>query len=865
MALIIDNSTSTVETPENEYALTLAPAGAGNDGVLLIDATSIYLQGVATEDPAGLPTLIQKGDNGKLEIGANNGNVLLTPGGSDNPAVEIGGNGYLRGKDGLLWIGNNGGYVNIGGDQFGVGTKPVLTIASDIELYQSVIKTTADTPDLALVSGTGRLILDGQKFPKAAGTSGQVLTAGTDGNLLWSTPTGGGATTLDGLTDAVIDTPQGGQALVWNGGDSVWENSSLTLDSLFDLSLSGVANNHILKYNSTTQRWTNVPLPASGATNLDGLSDVQIGAYFPLTNGDMLYYTEGDNTWYNGPAPTGSGTVTAVHSGTGLTGGPIQTTGTLSLTGQALALHNLNVSGLIARTTTGIQSRSVAAGTGITVTNGDGNAGNPTIAVATQLQTLNSMSTTGLISRASSSSITPRTITGTTGRVSVTNGDGVSGNPTIDLAASGVSAGTVDVATLTIDTYGRVTSRTGILTTAGDLVIKNASGTTVRLPIGTEGQHLAVASGVPAWVSGVNNPTTATGDILYRNSGGTFSRLGIGTTGQNLTVSGGVPAWAAGVNDPTDGHNQLIYKYNGTFVKVFAPSSYGQVLTYSSTNGISWQAPASGGGGGGAEAYDFGGTPYTTTTASGDQAIAIGANTQAAGQYAVAIGSGYTQANAAEAIAVGANAQANADKAVALGYYAYAAGSYGIAIGKTAKNAGAGITLGHDAWNYNADGLVIGLGKHDNNAASVIRSHKHAFHIASLSGYASDQFMTMPGPNGNSYENGILLNHPTDAGHCFFTGTVKFSAVARWNNSSMHYQGSFKFGGRCQPYNTPVIHYQGATVEDYNTLGGSLTFTIGNNQNNDSNKLGLKVSNPVGDELYVTAWVEFDAVEYYGW
>ena len=42
------------------------------------------------------------------------------------------------------------------------------------------------------------------------------------------------------------------------------------------------------------------------------------------------------------------------------------------------------------------------------------------------------------------------------------------------------------------------------------------------------------------------NPSTTLGDIEYRSStANTNTRLGIGTTGQILTVAGGVPSWAA--------------------------------------------------------------------------------------------------------------------------------------------------------------------------------------------------------------------------------------------------------------------------------------------------------------------------------
>ena len=52
-----------------------------------------------------------------------------------------------------------------------------------------------------------------------------------------------------------------------------------------------------------------------------------------------------------------------------------------------------------------------------------------------------------------------------------------------------------------------------------------------------------------AWANvdttGMTNPMTTTGDTIYSSSGSTPARLGIGTSGQVLTVAGGVPTWAA--------------------------------------------------------------------------------------------------------------------------------------------------------------------------------------------------------------------------------------------------------------------------------------------------------------------------------
>jgi hypothetical protein len=51
-----------------------------------------------------------------------------------------------------------------------------------------------------------------------------------------------------------------------------------------------------------------------------------------------------------------------------------------------------------------------------------------------------------------------------------------------------------------------------------------------------------------AWANldttGMTNPMTTTGDTIYSSSGSTPARLGIGTTGQVLTVASGVPSWA---------------------------------------------------------------------------------------------------------------------------------------------------------------------------------------------------------------------------------------------------------------------------------------------------------------------------------
>lgn len=91
------------------------------------------------------------------------------------------------------------------------------------------------------------------------------------------------------------------------------------------------------------------------------------------------------------------------------------------------------------------------------------------------------------------------------------------------------------------------------LTTKGDLFTQNPSGTYLRLGIGSTGNVLTVASGLPSWAAPAVTPPdvlTTKGDLLTQSADGTYSRLGIGTAGQMLLVVSGLPAWVA-VSGPT--------------------------------------------------------------------------------------------------------------------------------------------------------------------------------------------------------------------------------------------------------------------------------------------------------------------------
>jgi len=69
-----------------------------------------------------------------------------------------------------------------------------------------------------------------------------------------------------------------------------------------------------------------------------------------------------------------------------------------------------------------------------------------------------------------------------------------------------------------------------------------------------------------AWANldttGMTNPMTTTGDTIYSSSGSTPARLPIGTTGQVLTVAGGVPSWAT---PAAGGGGKVLQVINATY------------------------------------------------------------------------------------------------------------------------------------------------------------------------------------------------------------------------------------------------------------------------------------------------------------
>jgi hypothetical protein len=258
----------------------------------------------------------------------------------------------------------------------------------------------------------------------------------------------------------------------------------------------------------------------------------------------------------------------AVQTGLGLTdNGPLSTY-SLALNGASGSLEGAST-GIVAKTgSTTVTGRTLtASGLGLSITNGNGVSGNPTFSLSGLPLSLANIASNGILT-SNSGSVNVRSIQGTANEIGVVNGDAVAGNPVISMVSNPVIPGTG----------------------------------AMRVPVGTTAQQPAGSNGLfrfnddtqtfDGYSAGQWRQFSVTGGVTTFSAGSTgFSP--VSATGGAVTLAGVLNAANGGTGQSSFTSNGLLYGNGSLALGVTAAGTTGQVLVGNTGSAPTWSAATS--------------------------------------------------------------------------------------------------------------------------------------------------------------------------------------------------------------------------------------------------------------------------------